>query len=184
MATGWIGRTGRALAGALMAAALAGCAVTLVPAYDAQIDDGLSALYTDTIAFVDRTTALAGTPEGDYAHNRGFYDGADARVETLIVRAEANRVLKNCPTTRVVAHALDAARIPADVRGAIGTLPRDDCEVVLLRLIHGGFESMRRFHEAQGARGLPPSARGPLIDGGVGAQLRAGITVEIAKRAR
>lgn len=164
--------------------ALAGCAVTLVPAYDEQIDAGLTTLYGDTVQFVDHATAEAGTAEGDYAHNRSFYDSADARIDALLVRAEAHRVLKDCPTGKVIDRALDAARIPADVRGSIGNLPKDDCEVVLLRLVKTGFADMRHLHEAQGARGLPPSARGPLVDGGVGAELRAAITVEIAKRAK
>ena len=179
-----IERIVRKLFAALLTVALAGCAITLVPAYDAQIDDGLTSLYTDTILFVDRMTPLAGTPAGEYAPNKGFYENAEARVDTLIVRAEANRVLKSCPTVKVAQRALDAARIPADVRGSIGNLPADDCEVVLLRLIRGGFVDMGKLHEAQGTRGLPASMRPALIDGGIGAQLRAGMTVEIAKRAK
>ena len=186
MAIGTAWRNWWATAIALCCAlALAGCAaVVLVPAYDEQIDSGLTSLYADTSVFVDRTIAAHGTPAGAYDQNVGFYDGADGRVEALIVRAEAHRVLKDCPSTKVATAALAAARLPADVRGQIGVLPADDCQVVLLRLIKGGFADMRRFHQAQGALGIPPSARGPLLDGGVGALLRAGITVEIAKRAR
>lgn len=176
VAWGWI-------VAALAALLVAGCAhVTLVPAYDEQIDAGLTALYGDTAVFVDRMIAAKGTPAGEYAANTGFYDGADGRLEALIARAEAHRVLRDCPSTKVIGRALAAIRLPADVRGQIGTLPADDCQVVLLRLIKGGFGSMRAFHQAQGAIGIPPSARGPLLDGGVGALLRAGITVEIAKR--
>lgn len=158
--------------------------ITLVPAYDEQIDGGLTSLYADTSVFVDRMIAVHGTPAGEYGPNTGFYDAADGRVESLIVRAEAHRVLKDCPTAKVVNAALAAARLPADVRGQVGALGGDDCQVVLLRLVKGGFADMRRFHGAQGRLGIPPSARGPLLDGGVGALLRAGITVEIAKRAR
>lgn len=164
---------------------LAACApVTLVPPYDEQIDAGLTALYGDTTSFVDKMIAAKGTPAGVYAANTDFYDSADGRVEALIVRAEAHRALNNCPSTKVLDAAFAAARLPVDVRGQIGTLSSDDCQVVLMRLIKGGFSDMRRFHQAQGALGLPPSARGPLLDGGIGALLRAGITVEIAKRAR
>lgn len=164
---------------------LASCApVKLVPAYDEQIDSGLTSLYGDTTAFVDKMISLAGTPEGDYAHNSDFYDQASSRVEALAARAEAHRVLNDCPTAKVVSRALASARVPAEVRGTIGNLPKDDCQVVLMRLIKTGFDEMREFHKAQGARGIPPSARGPLLDGGVGALLRAGITVEIAKRAQ
>ena len=167
------------------ALALTACAsVRLVPAYDEQIDVGLTSLYGDTTAFVDKMTALAGTPEGDFAHNREFYDDAFSRVEALSARAEAHRVLNDCPSSKVVEKALSSSRIPAEVRGTIGTLPKDDCQVVLMRLIRTGFDQMKEFHEAQGDRGIPPSARGPLLEGGVGALLRAGITVEIAKRAQ
>jgi len=164
---------------------LAGCAsVRLVPAYDDQIDTGLTSLYADTSVFVDRMIAARGTAAGSYDQNIGFYDGVDGRLEALIARAEAHRVLKDCPSTKLVGRALAAVRLPADVRGQIGTLPADDCQVVLLRLTKSGFSDMRQFHQAQGAQGIPPSARGPLLDGGVGALLRAGITVEIAKRAK
>lgn len=163
---------------------LAACApIKLVPAYDEQIDNGLTSLYADTSVFVDRMIGLKGTPEGSYAPNAGFYDAVDGRMEALIVRAEAHRVLNDCPSAKVMTKALSVARLPADVTGQIGNLPKDDCQVVLLRLIKGGFGDMRRFHQAQGTLGIPPSARGPLLDGGVGALLRAGITVEIAKRA-
>lgn len=164
---------------------VAGCmTVTFVPAYDEQIDSGLTSLYADTSVFVDRMIAVSGTPEGTYDQNVDFYDGVNGRVEALIVRAEAHRVLNDCPASKVVNAALAAAPIPAEVRGRIGTLAQDDCQVVLMRLIKGGFADMQNFHRAQEARGIPPSARGPLLDGGVGALLRAGITVEIAKRAK
>ena len=164
---------------------LGSCApIQLVPAYDEQIDTGLTELYADTSGFVDKMISLHGTAEGDYAHNKEFYEKASARMDALAVRAEAHRVLHDCPTSKVINTALSAARIPADVRGQIGTLPKDDCQVVLMRLIQTGFAKMEKFHKDQGALGIPPIARGPLLDGGVGALLRAGITVELAKRAK
>lgn len=171
-----------ALLGALL---LTACApVLLVPTYDEQIDAGLTSLYADTSSFVDRMVALHGTPAGAYPANTAFYDAADGRVEALIVRAEAHRVLNDCPTSKVVNAALAATRLPADVRGQIGTLPSDDCQVVMMRLVKTGFGKMRQFHQDQEGLGIPPTARGPLLDGGVGALLRAAITVEIAKRAK
>lgn len=167
------------------AATLTGCAtVRLVPTYDEQIDSGLTQLYGDTVVFVDGMIVKKGTPQGEYQTNVGFYDQADARLEALIVRAEAHRVLNDCPAGKIVDRALSLARLPVEVRSQIGNLPKDDCQVVLLRLVKGGFGDMRRFHQAQGALGIPASARGPILDGGVGALLRAAITVEIAKRAR
>lgn len=163
---------------------LAGCAsVQFVPAYDEQIDRGLTDLYADTVAFVDRMSAAHGTPAGSYGQNVDFHDRAAARVDALIARAEANQVLGHCPTTKATAAVLDRVRLPAEVRSEIGSLPEGGCELVLMRLIRGGFDKLRAFHQAQGAVGISPSARGPLIDGGVGALIRAGMAVEIAKRA-
>ena len=167
----------------ILAVLLAGCAaITLVPPYDEQIDAGLTDLYADTGAFVDRMVTLRTTAEGTYDANQAFYEDANARVDALLVRAEAHRVLNNCPSTKIVDRALSAARIPADLRGEIGTLPRDDCQVVLIRLIRDGYGEMAEIHRAQGRVGFGTDARGQFMDGGVGARLRAAITVEIAKR--
>lgn len=171
------------MAALLMSMLLIGaCTVTMVPPYDEQIDSGLTALYGDTSAFVDRMVAAASTPAGSYAANSGFYDDADGRVAALVVRAEAHRVLKDCPTSKVVDAALNVAQIPADIRGQINNLPQDDCQVVLMRLIQSGFKRMRTIHRIQADAGFPPSAHDQFIEGGVGAQLRAAITVQIAKR--
>ena len=68
---------------ALLLAALGlitACApIRLVPAYDEQIDAGLTSLYADTGAFVDRMIADHGTPAGAYPQNAGFYDAAGGR---------------------------------------------------------------------------------------------------------
>lgn len=174
----------RLLTAVLLAGALAACStITLVPAYDEQIDSGLTSLYADTSGFVDRMVSAAGTEEGSYARNVSFYDDVQARVDALTVRAEAHRVLNNCPSTKLVAQAFANARIPEDVREQIGALAKDSCQVTLLRLIRDGYGTMRRIHELRGPKGLPPEARAQFIEAGVGAQLRAAITVEVAKRA-
>ncbi len=162
---------------------LSGCAaITLVPPYDEQIDAGLTDLYADTGAFVDRMVAARGTAEGTLDSNREFYEEANARVDALIVRAEAHRVLDNCPSVKILERAFSVARIPDDVRREMGTLQSDDCQVVLMRMIREGYGEMEDLHRAQGAAGLGTDARGQFMDGGVGARLRAAITVEIAKR--
>lgn len=178
-------RLARALAMFALAALVSACMnVQFVPAYDEQIDTGLTQLYADTSAFVDRMIAARGTPEGTLARNQDFYTSSIGKVDSLMVRAEAHKVLDNCPSTKLMARVLDSAGLPAEVRGAIGTPPQGECQIVLLRLIRTGFDTMRQIHEIQGADGFPPSAHGQFIDGGVGAQLRAAITVEIAKRAQ
>jgi hypothetical protein len=172
-----------ALLSLILALILSGCtAITLVPPYDEQIDTGLTELYGETSAFVDRMVALRGTPDGTHAANQDFYAEAGARAEALIVRAEAHRVLDNCPSAKIVDRALSVARIPADVRGEIGTLGGDDCQVILMRMIREAYREMEDIHRVQGAAGMGSDARGQFIDGGVGARLRAAITVEIAKR--
>lgn len=158
--------------------------IRLVPAYDEQIDTGLTQLYADTSGFVDRMIQSAGTPEGTFEQNQAFYTDTLGKVDALIARAEANRVLDNCPSTKLMAKALDRLSLPQEVRGQIGSLPQDDCEVVLFRLIRDGFVDMRDVHRLRGARGLPPEARGQFLTGSVGAQLRAAMAVEIAKRAK
>jgi hypothetical protein len=164
---------------------LSACAsIQLVPAYDEQIDRGLTELYADTSGFVDRMIQLAGKPEGTFEQNQEFYTNSLGKLDALIARAEANRVLDNCPSTKVMAKALDRLSLPQEVRGQIGALPQDDCEVVLLRLIRDNFQDMREVHRLRGARGLPPEARGQFLSGGIGAQLRAAMAVEIAKRAK
>lgn len=163
---------------------LTSCAsVRLVPAYDEQIDAGLTELYADTSGFIDRMIEASGKPEGTYEQNQEFYTDALGRVEALMARAEANRILGSCPSTKLMARALDRVSLPAQVRGEIGSL-QGDCEVVMFRLIRENFKTMRDIHQHRGARGLPEQARAQFLEGGVGAQLRAAIAVEVAKRAR
>jgi hypothetical protein len=177
----WIASLLSALA---LATLLAGCAaVQLSPAYDEQIDRGLTELYAGTSGFVDRMIESAGTPAGTLAQNGTFYSDSLARMDALIARAEAHRVLEQCPSTAIMTRVLDGLRLPAQVRSQIGTLPRDECQIVLFGLVRQGLADMRELHRLRGDRGFPPEARDQLITGGVGAQLRAAIAVEIAKRA-
>jgi hypothetical protein len=163
---------------------LSSCApIQLVPAYDEQIDSGLTQLYADTSSFIDRMIETAGTPEGSYAQNQEFYANSLGKVDALMARAEANRILGSCPSSKVMALALDRVSLPAQVRGEIGNL-QGDCEVVIFRLIRENFTTMRQIHQHRGDRGLPEEARAQFLDGGVGAQLRAAIAVEVAKRAK
>lgn len=168
----------------LFALLVAGCmSVKFVPDYDEQIDRGLTDLYADTSGFVDRMIQTAGTPEGTFDQNQQFYSDSLAKLDALIARAEAHRVLDNCPSTKLMSKALEKVSLPAEVKGQIGSLPEDDCQVVLFRLIRDNFGDMRELHRLRGDRGFPPEARGQLITGSVGALLRAAIAVEIAKRA-
>ena len=158
--------------------------VQLVPAYDEQIDTGLTQLYADTSSFVDRMIQTAGTPEGTFEQNQQFYTDSLGKLDALIARAEANRVLGNCPSTKLMAKALDRITLPAEIRGQIGTVPQGDCETVLFRMIRDDFQDMRELHRLRGAKGFPPEAHNQLIEGSVGALMRAAIAVQVAKRAK
>ncbi len=55
--------------------------------------------------------------------------------------------------------------------------------MVLLSELDSAVRDLRAFHQAQGSRGVPASAAGPILVGGVGAIARVIITVEAGKRA-
>jgi hypothetical protein len=171
---------------------LSSCAVTLTAPYDAQIDSMLSDLNTDTTAFVTRMTSLAGTPAGSYDQNKDFYITEEAKIDTLIVRAQVHKALNTCPSTGAVQAAVqfvspqvqaNAGSPLASIGSYIQQLPADDCEVVLFTLLKRGYGDLETFHQAQGPKGIPPSARDPILVGGVGALIRAGMAVEAAKKA-
>jgi len=165
--------------------ALGSCAsIQLVPAYDEQIDTGLTQLYADTSSFVDQMIQAAGTPAGTFEQNQRFYTDSLGKLDALIARAEANRVLGNCPSTKLMAKALERISLPAEVRGQIGTVPQGDCEAVLFRMLRDDFQDMRELHRLRGAAGFPPEAHNQFIEGSVGALMRAAIAVQVAKRAK
>jgi hypothetical protein len=173
----------RIVAVLVLAAALAGCShVQLVAPYDATTDIELGSMLQDTTTFVSKMVSHAGTPIGAYAQNMDFYDGMEGRVALLVARAEADRVRNNCPPTKGMAMALDLVRLPADLRAKIGTPPQGDCDVVLMILLQQQFHDLRAFHKAQGPLGIPAVATGPLLDGGLGATLRAAMAVQRVKK--
>lgn len=191
----------RLISGLLLPLVLAGCmSIQLVSNYDAEIDSGLSRMNTETTAFVDRMIAARGTPAGTYTANTDFYIDQIAALDTLMVRAEAHRVLGRCPAPELVGRVLEQSRQRLDARrntpgldlqttsaldrarSQLETLADDDCEVGLLRLIRMNLQELRQFHIDQGELGIPPSARGPLLEGGLGSTIRSALTVEIAKK--
>jgi len=117
---------------------LCACAVQFVSHYDDQIDSGLTQLNTDITAFVNKMISNAGKPAGTYTSNLDFYSAESAKVDTLIVRAEAHRVLKSCPTSDVITAALKASTPPTpvastvpipDISAALANIKKDDCSV-------------------------------------------------------
>jgi hypothetical protein len=169
---------------AAAAALVVGCAsVTLVSSYDNQIDSGLTDILADTTTFVTTMNAEAGTPPGEYGANLTFYATEHGRVAALSARAEAHRALGSCPSASVAARVVAAADAQPSVKQALTTIGNNDCEVILLQQLDAAFADLAKFHASQGARGLPASAAGPILQGGIGSIARAGITVELAKKA-
>jgi hypothetical protein len=167
---------------AVLLVTAASCTVHIVSDYDDQIDSGLSQLNTDTTAFVTKMTAAAGTPAGTYDQNKQFYIIEEAKIDTLVARSEAHKALNSCPSTQLVSSALSAAVPSSDVAKYADKIPKDDCSVVLLQLVKQGFVDLETFHKEQASAGIPASAKDPILVGGVGALIRAAMTVEIAKK--
>jgi hypothetical protein len=66
-----------------------GCAhVHLISNYDPVIDQGVTDVHARIASFVTRMNRLAGTPEGTYAPNAGFYDDIEGMIVTLKLRAD------------------------------------------------------------------------------------------------
>ena len=174
----------RAARAAAMAACvlLAACQVKLVSDYDEQIDTGLSRMNTEITAFVDKMISEAGTPQGTWAANKDFYFQEEAEADTLIARAEAHAVLHTCPSTKAIASAVTAMSPSTEVMNYVNQYPQDDCSVILMKLIRDAIANLEKFHQEQGAAGIPAIARGPLLDGGVGSLIHSAMVVELAKK--
>ena len=179
----------RLLAPLVFLALTGGCSIQLVSDYDEQIDNGLTQLNTDVAVFVAKMINVAGTPAGAYNYkkddaypNKDFYAAQDGKLDTLIVRAQVHKALDQCLSTAVVERAVASAVPPGEVARYSAQIPKDDCSVALLQLVKGGMGDLRKFHEAQDSAGIPQVAKDPILVGGVGALIRAAITVEVAKK--
>lgn len=65
-----------------------GCSVKLISDYDELIDQYATELQSDIETFLIKMERLAGTEEGTYTANTGFYDGIQGTLNTLALRAE------------------------------------------------------------------------------------------------
>ena len=101
---------------------VAACTVKLVSDYDAQIDAGLSQLNTDVTAFVNEMISDAGTPQGSWAANKHFYITEEARLDTLILRAEAHQALTSCPSTAAATAAVSNSLPASDLAKYAGQI--------------------------------------------------------------
>jgi hypothetical protein len=163
---------------------LACTSVQLVSPYDEQIDTSLTELNTDLTAFILKMNSVAGTPQGMYEANRQFYFDEQAKVQTIILRVEAHKVLGSCPSTDIIKYALAHSQIGGDAAQYQAQIPQDDCEVVLISLIQKNLALMEKFHHDQGPKGIPTAAEGPILVGGLGALIESAIIVELAKKGK
>jgi len=72
----------------LLCVLLSACSeITLVGQYDEVIDQGVTRLHRETTAFLLDMEYKAGTPEGEFIANTGFYIGALSDIASLKLRA-------------------------------------------------------------------------------------------------
>ncbi|MGE5604920.1 MAG: hypothetical protein ACM3YE_04420 [Bacteroidota bacterium] len=72
----------------LLITLIAGCSVKLISDYDQLIDQYATQLQGEIETFLIKMERSAGTPEGGYAGNMGFYDRIQGTLTTLLLRAE------------------------------------------------------------------------------------------------
>jgi hypothetical protein len=72
----------------LLITLISGCSVKLISDYDQLIDQYATQLQSEIETFLIKMERSAGTPEGSYAKNTGFYDGIQGTLTTLLIRAE------------------------------------------------------------------------------------------------
>lgn len=149
---------------------LAACSVSLIQPYDEVTERTVSDFYEDFIRF----TIVTGRSRGTFADNRTFYDAWQPKLTTLTARALVANPTGKCPSSETY-----GGLLPQGVAGARGTTtagartgtpvagardaeaPAGDCTAQLLQLLEDQFADFAKFHEAQGALGLPPEALAP-----------------------
>ncbi len=73
--------------------AVSGCTVKLIADYDAIIDGYVTDFQTKIETFLVKMERTAGTPEGEYRNNIGFYDDVKGSLNSILNRA--NSIPKN-----------------------------------------------------------------------------------------
>lgn len=72
----------------LLLTVVSGCSIKLISDYDELIDRYATELQSKIETFLIKMERLAGTGEGGYAANTGFYDELHGTLTTLLLRAE------------------------------------------------------------------------------------------------
>lgn len=145
----------------LILVALSGCSVRLIQPYDEVIEQTVTEFHEEFLRF----TTTMGRTRGTFAENSGFYDKWQPKLKTLTARAIAANPGGKCPGTETYGGLLlpgGAARtVPPSTGGRADAAPPGDCMAQLLQLLEDQLEDFAKFHEAQGALGLPAGARAP-----------------------
>ena len=160
---------------------LVGCSVRLIQAYDDVIEKTVSDFHEEFLRFTTEVSRARGT----YAANQGFYDKWQPRLKTMTARALAANPSGRCPATEtyggLLPQGLTASRAAAPPAGGrVEMAETGDCTAQLLKLLEDQLEDFAKFHNAQGALGLPPEARAPREL--VLTSVRAVLYVELAKK--
>lgn len=72
----------------LLIALISGCSIKLISDYDELIDQYATELQSEIETFLIKMERLAGTTEGTYTKNIGFYEEIQGTLTTLALRAE------------------------------------------------------------------------------------------------
>ena len=72
----------------LLISVTSGCSIKLIADYDELIDRYATELQGKIETFLIKMERLAGTPEGTYSENTGFYDELQGTLNTLYLRAQ------------------------------------------------------------------------------------------------
>ena len=143
----------RALTVALLVttALLCGCAVQLVPPYNANIDKNASDLQKDYYVFIGNMQIQAGTPDGYYSNHVKDYTDFEARLAVIRFQAEndpggmpCGQAIKLIQKTN--GSALD--RVDPQIKQRLQSVGESDsCITILARLAEQEMESLRQLHE-------------------------------------
>ncbi|TCL70891.1 hypothetical protein EDC14_100836 [Hydrogenispora ethanolica] len=73
----------------VLALAFSGCGVKLIAEYDAIIDRYVTDLQAGIETFLVKMERTAGTPDGQYRNNAGFYDQIKGSLNSILSRANS-----------------------------------------------------------------------------------------------
>ncbi len=135
----------------LVTALLCGCAVQLVPPYNADIDKNASDLQRDYYIFVGNMKIQAGTPDGYYSNHVKDYTDFEARLAAIRFEAENGTAGMPCGKAIEAIQKTNGAaldRVDPQIRQQLQSFGgTDSCIAILAGLAEQEMESLRQLHE-------------------------------------